>query len=63
MLPELDAETGDFTSDTSNTSHPSSNLEGQEQTCPSEDLDCEGEERIEAVLPVNHDHNNQQVIN
>jgi hypothetical protein len=62
-LPELDAEIGDFTSDTSSTSCTSINLEGEEQTCPSEDLDCEGEERLEAVLPVNHDHNNQQVAN
>jgi hypothetical protein len=59
MLPELDAEIGDFTSGISSTSCPSINLEGEEQTCPSEDLDHEGEERIEAVLPVNHDHNNQ----
>jgi hypothetical protein len=63
MLPELDAEIGDFTSDTSSTSCPSINLEGEEQTCPSEDLDCEGEARIEATLPVNHNHNNQQVAN
>jgi hypothetical protein len=46
MLPELDAEIGDFTSDTSFTSCPSSNLEGEVQTCPSEDLDCKGEERM-----------------
>jgi hypothetical protein len=46
MLPELDTEIGDFTSDTSSTSHPSSILEGEEQTRPSEDLNCEGEERI-----------------
>jgi hypothetical protein len=57
------AEIGDFTSDTSPTSRPSSNLEGEKQTCPSEDLNCEGEERIEAVLPVNHNHINQQVTN
>jgi hypothetical protein len=63
MLPELDAESGDFTSDNSFMSCPSSDLEGEEQSRPSEDLDCEGEERIEAVLPVNHDHINQQVTN
>jgi hypothetical protein len=47
-------EIGDFTSDTSLISCPSNGLEEEEQTHPSEDLDCEGEERIEAVLPVNH---------
>jgi hypothetical protein len=63
MLPELDVEIGDFTPDTSFISRPSSDLEGEDQSCPSEDLDREGEKRIEAVLPVNHDHNNQQVTN
>ncbi len=55
MLPELDAEIGDSTSDTSFISCPSSDLEGEEQTHPSEDLDCEGEERIDRncdVLPL-----------
>jgi hypothetical protein len=43
---------------------PSSDLEGEEQTHPSEDLDpCEGEERNVAVLPGNHNHINQQVTN
>jgi hypothetical protein len=58
ILPELDVEIGDFTSDTSSTSCLSSNLEGEDQSCLSEDLDREGEERIKAVLPMNHDHNN-----
>ncbi len=62
-LSELDAEIGDFTSDTSSTSCHLINLEGEEQTCPSEDLDCEGEERIEAFLPVNQDLHYQQVAN